>query len=45
MARKQYIELHIAHIGVGLRKILGFADKDEDFVVDQLTTMLQRSRK
>ena len=43
--KRTYIEKYIPHIGIGLREVLGFKEKDERFVVDQLTEMLQKSRK
>jgi len=43
--KRSYIEKYIPHIGIGLREILGFGDPEEQQVVDQLTTMLQKSRK
>ena len=43
--KRSYIEKYIPHIGIGLREILGFGDREETRVVGQLTEMLQKSRK
>ena len=43
--KRSYIELYIPHIGIGLREILGFGEPEEHQVVEQLTEMLQKSRK
>ena len=43
--KRSYIEKYIPHIGIGLREVLGFGDREETRVVGQLTEMLQKSRK
>ncbi|MFP4057838.1 MAG: DNA topoisomerase VI subunit B [Candidatus Brocadiia bacterium] len=43
--KRSYIEKYIPHIGIGLREILGFGEREENQVVENLTDMLQRSRK
>jgi DNA topoisomerase-6 subunit B len=43
--RKQdYIETYIPHIGIGLRELLGFSEREEKKVVDKLTGLLERHR-
>ena len=43
--KRSYIEKYIPHIGIGLREILGFGEREEVRVVEQLTTMLKKSRR
>jgi DNA topoisomerase-6 subunit B len=44
--RKQdYIETYIPHIGIGLRALLGFSEREEKQVVDTLTGLLERHRE
>ena len=44
--RKQdYIETYIPHIGIGLRELLGFSEKEEKKVVDKLTGLLERHKE
>ena len=43
--KRSYIEKYIPHIGIGLREVLGFGDREEHQIVAQLTEMLQKSRK
>ncbi len=42
--KKSYITKYIPHIGIGLREILGFPEKDEQKIVKQLTNILEKSR-
>jgi DNA topoisomerase-6 subunit B len=42
--KKSYITKYIPHIGIGLREILGFPEKEEQKVVKQLTNILEKSR-
>jgi DNA topoisomerase-6 subunit B len=42
--KKSYITTYIPHIGIGLRAILGFPEKEEQKVVKQLTNILEKSR-
>jgi DNA topoisomerase-6 subunit B len=42
--KKNYIEMYIPHIGVGLREILGFSETQEDRLVKKLKGMLERAR-
>ncbi|MBI3179763.1 MAG: DNA topoisomerase VI subunit B [Deltaproteobacteria bacterium] len=43
--KARYIEKYIPHIGIALQDILGLDDKKRDKVVDELTGILERSRK
>jgi DNA topoisomerase-6 subunit B len=43
--KRSYIEKYIPHIGIGLREVLGLSERQETQVVNQLTEMLQKSRK
>ena len=43
--KRSYIEKYIPHIGIGLREVLGFGEPEEQQIVDELTAMLQKSRK
>jgi DNA topoisomerase-6 subunit B len=42
--KKSYITKYIPHIGIGLREILGFPEKEEQKVVRQLTGILEKTR-
>ncbi len=42
--KRAYIVKYIPQVAVGLQEILGFADKERDKVVDNLTDVLERSR-
>jgi DNA topoisomerase-6 subunit B len=42
--KKSYITKYIPHIGIGLREILGFPEKEEAKIVRQLTGLLEKSR-
>lgn len=39
-----YIETYIPHIGIGLRELLGFSQREEKKVVEKLTGLLERHR-
>jgi DNA topoisomerase-6 subunit B len=43
--KRAYIEKYIPQVAVGLQKILELSDKDRDRVVDDLSDVLERSRK
>lgn len=43
--KKDYIRSYLPHIGIGLREILRFKDKDEQKVLGLLTDILERSRE
>jgi DNA topoisomerase-6 subunit B len=43
--KKGYIEKFIPHIGIALKEILGFSDKEEQKVVTVLRNTLERSRE
>jgi DNA topoisomerase VI subunit B len=43
--KKGYIEKFIPHIGIALKEILGFSDKEEQRVVTVLRDTLERSRE
>jgi DNA topoisomerase-6 subunit B len=43
--KRDYIEKYIPHIGIALQEILALSDGQRDHTVDQLTQVLQRSRK
>jgi DNA topoisomerase-6 subunit B len=43
--KKGYIEKFIPHIGIALKEILGFSDKEEQRVVTVLRNTLERSRE
>jgi len=40
-----YIETYIPHIGIGLRELIGFSEKEEKKVVNKLTGLLERHRE
>jgi DNA topoisomerase-6 subunit B len=42
--KKDYIRSYLPHIGIGLREILGFKDKEEKKVLDLLTDILERDK-
>jgi DNA topoisomerase-6 subunit B len=42
--KHDYITTYIPHIGIGLRELLGFSEKEEQKVVDTLTGLLERHR-
>ena len=42
--KRDYIETYIPHIGIGLRELLGFSEREEKKVVDKLTGLLERHR-
>jgi DNA topoisomerase-6 subunit B len=42
--KKDYIRSYLPHIGIGLREILGFKQKDERKVLDLLTGILEKER-
>jgi DNA topoisomerase-6 subunit B len=42
--KRSYIEKYIPHIGIALREILGFGEREEKKVVDTLKDTLERSR-
>jgi DNA topoisomerase-6 subunit B len=43
--KKSYIDKFIPHIGIALKDILGFSDREERKVVDRLRRTLERSRE
>ncbi len=43
--KKSYIDKFIPHIGIALKDILGFSEKDEKRVVERLRKTLERSRE
>jgi DNA topoisomerase-6 subunit B len=43
--KRAYIERYIPQVAVGLEKILGLSEKQRDAVVENLTGVLERSRK
>ena len=42
--KKDYIKTYLPHIGIGLRELLGFSEKEEQKVVDTLTGLLERHK-
>jgi DNA topoisomerase-6 subunit B len=44
LKKKSYIEKYIPHIGIALREILEFSEKDESRCVETLKEVLERSR-
>ncbi len=42
--KRDYIETYIPHIGIGLRELLGFSEREEQKVVTKLTGLLERHR-
>ena len=42
--KKDYIKSYLPHIGIGLREILGFKQKDERKILDLLTGILEKER-
>ncbi len=45
MKKRAYIEQYIPHIGDALQEILGFSDRKRDKTVENLKTILERTRK
>ena len=43
--KRAYIEKYIPQVAIGLQKILELSDKQRDRAVDDLTDVLERSRK
>ena len=43
--KRSYIEQYIPHIGIALREIMGFSEREENRVVETLRDTLERSRK
>ena len=43
--KRSYIEKYIPHIGIALREILSFSEREEKRVVDELKNTLEKSRK
>jgi len=43
--KKSYIEKYLPHIGIGLKDILGFSDKEEQELLEILKDVLERSRQ
>jgi len=43
--KHDYITIYIPHIGIGLRELLGFSEKEEQKVVETLTGLLERHRE
>ena len=42
--KRDYIKTYIPHIGIGLREMLGFSEREEHRVVKSLTGLLERAR-
>ena len=42
--KKDYIKTYLPHIGIGLRELLGFSEKEEQKVVNTLTGLLERHK-
>jgi DNA topoisomerase-6 subunit B len=42
--KRDYIETYIPHIGIGLKDLLGFSEREEKKVVAKLTGLLERHR-
>jgi len=45
LRKKDYIRSYLPHIGIGLREILCFKDKDEKKILDLLTDILEKTRE
>ena len=43
--KHDYISTYIPHIGIGLRELLGFSEKEEQSIVETLTGLLERHRE
>lgn len=43
--KRSYIEQYIPHIGAALREILSFSEREEQRVIEKLSTTLEKSRK
>jgi DNA topoisomerase-6 subunit B len=43
--KHDYIKTYIPHIGIGLRELIGFSQKEEQQVVDTLTGLLERAKE
>jgi len=43
--KHDYITTYIPHIGIGLRELLGFSEKEEQNIVQTLTGLLERHRE
>jgi DNA topoisomerase-6 subunit B len=43
--KHDYITTYIPHIGIGLRELLGFSEKEEHAIVQTLTGLLERHRE
>jgi DNA topoisomerase-6 subunit B len=43
--KRAYIESYIPQVAIGLQEILGFSDRERDKVVNNLTDVLERSRR
>ncbi|MCX7825980.1 MAG: hypothetical protein N2689_10530, partial [Verrucomicrobiae bacterium] len=41
--KRDYIQLYIPHLALGLKQILGFGDKEETKVINRLKAMLERT--
>jgi len=42
--KKDYIRSYLPHIGIGLREILGFKEKEQKRVLDLLTDILEKDK-
>jgi DNA topoisomerase-6 subunit B len=42
--KHDYITTYLPHIGIGLKELLGFSEKEEQRVVETLTGLLERHR-
>ena len=43
--KRAYIEKYIPQVAIGLQEILGFPDREREKIVDDLTDVLERSRR
>jgi DNA topoisomerase-6 subunit B len=43
--KRAYIEKYIPQVALGLQQILGLSERERDKVIDNLTDVLERSRK
>ncbi|MHC4870859.1 MAG: DNA topoisomerase VI subunit B [Planctomycetota bacterium] len=42
--KRDYIQTYIPHIGIGLRELIGFSEKEEKKIVKNLTSMLEKAK-
>lgn len=43
--KHDYISTYLPHIGIGLRELLGFSEKEQQSIVEKLTGLLERHRE